>query len=66
MGGVNRLFVRDINTQQMLLVGCRTLGIGAVEMEMTLTVYCAVFRRASQTGVALQETLFVDNQENRR
>ena len=64
MGGVNRLFVRDINTQQMFLVGCRTLGIGAVEM--TLTVYCAVFRRASQTGVALQETLFVDNQENQR
>ena len=64
MVGVNRLFVRDINTQQMILVGCRTLGIGAVEM--TLTVYCAVFRRASQTGVALQETLFVDNQENQR
>ena len=49
MVGVNRLFVRDINTQQMLLVGCRTLGIGAVEM--TLTVYCAVFGALLRQGL---------------
>ena len=64
MGSVNRLFVRDIDAQQTFLVGCRTLGIGAVDMD--LTVYCAVSARFSDRVCVARNTLRRYNQENQR